>query len=59
VSGSGDESIRIWDASTGKMEKMLTGHQAKINAVALDRDDDTIIAAAYDGTMAKRGFPTG
>ena len=33
VSGSGDETVRVWDAATGKEVQMLEGHSAAVSAL--------------------------
>jgi WD40 repeat protein len=35
VSGSGDKTVRIWDASTGAELNVLTGHTDSVNSVAI------------------------
>jgi len=38
VSGSFDETLKIWDLATGKELATLTGHTDGVNAVALTAD---------------------
>jgi len=34
VSGSGDKTVRVWDAATGKEVQKLEGHSARVSSVA-------------------------
>jgi WD40 repeat protein len=34
VSGSSDETVRVWDAVTGKEVQKLEGHSNSVNSVA-------------------------
>jgi len=38
VSGSGDNSVRVWDASTGEELQKLKGHTSSVNSVAFSTD---------------------
>lgn len=42
VSGGDDKTVRLWDASTGKLIKTLTGHQGTVHCVAFSPDGKTV-----------------
>ena len=49
VSGSFDESIRVWDVRTGKCLKTLPAHSDPVSAVHFNRDGSLIVSSSYDG----------
>ncbi|XP_015763042.1 PREDICTED: WD repeat-containing protein 5-like [Acropora digitifera] len=49
VSGSFDESVRIWDVKTGKCLKTLPAHSDPVTAVHFNRDGALIVSSSYDG----------
>ena len=52
ISGSCDETIRVWDASTGiEMLPPLRGHEDSISSVALSPDGSKIISGSWDKTI--------
>jgi WD40 repeat protein len=52
VSGSDDETIRLWDAATGQpIGQPLRGHTHSVESVSLSRDGTRIISCSYDGTV--------
>ncbi|CAA6804629.1 MAG: High-affnity carbon uptake protein Hat/HatR [uncultured Sulfurovum sp.] len=51
VSGSSDKSIKIWDRSTGELERSLTGHTGSIYSVAISRDGKTIVSGSSDKSI--------
>ena len=66
VSGSGDETVRIWDAGTGRtVGPPLTGHTGTVAAVAVGRvgDREVIVSGGWDETVrvwdAGTGQPVG
>ncbi|KAE9385621.1 hypothetical protein BT96DRAFT_574609 [Gymnopus androsaceus JB14] len=48
VSGSGDQSVRIWDASTGKEMHKLEGHTDQVTSVAFSPDGTQIVSGSGD-----------
>ena len=48
VSGSGDNTIRVWDVSTGVCLSTLKGHTGDINSVAFNHDGTKIVSASGD-----------
>ena len=49
VSGSFDESVRIWDVRTWKCLKTLPAHSDPVSAVHFNRDGSLIVSSSYDG----------
>ena len=49
VSGSFDESVRIWDVRDGKCLKSLPAHTEPVSAVHFNRDGTLIVSSSYDG----------
>jgi WD40 repeat protein/serine/threonine protein kinase len=44
LSGSRDQSVRVWDAATGLELRLLTGHEGAINGVAISPDGRQALA---------------
>ncbi|OJD10872.1 hypothetical protein AJ78_08234 [Emergomyces pasteurianus Ep9510] len=51
ASASGDETVRFWDASTGKCLQTLEGHSDWINSIAFSHDSKLLASASYDQTV--------
>ena len=51
VSASYDNTIRIWDAQTGKELKKLEGLTEGINSVSFSPDGKRIVSASWDNTI--------
>lgn len=49
VSGSFDETVRVWDVKTGKCLKVLPAHSDPVTAVNFNRDGTLIVSSSYDG----------
>jgi eukaryotic-like serine/threonine-protein kinase len=58
VSGSDDNTIKIWDMTTGKLRQTLQGHTAPVNSVALSPDGKTLISGSEDRTVKIWDVPT-
>ncbi|THU76147.1 WD40 repeat-like protein, partial [Dendrothele bispora CBS 962.96] len=64
VSGSGDNTVRVWNARTGAPEgDPFQGHSHSISSVAFSPDGERIVSGSYDKTVkiwnAKTGAPVG
>jgi WD40 repeat protein len=48
ISGSADQTIKIWDFNTGEELRTLTGHSSFVNRLALTPDGRLLISASAD-----------
>ena len=51
ISGSGDETVKIWDANTGECLKTLEGHSVWVFSVAYSPDGTKIVSGSLDNTV--------
>lgn len=51
VSGSGDNTLKIWDPMTGRCLHTLVGHHGSIQTVSWSYDSKLIASGSYDGTI--------
>ena len=51
VSSSTDQTVRIWDITTGQQKAAMTGHQGAVHAVALSPDESLIVSSGADRTV--------
>lgn len=51
VSGSFDETIRIWDVKSGKCKNQIPAHSDPVNSACFNRDGTLIVSCAHDGLM--------
>lgn len=51
LSGSEDNSIKLWSTETGEIQKTFRGHDGAIRALALADDDSVIISAGHDNRI--------
>jgi WD40 repeat protein len=58
ISGSVDNTIRVWDANTG-VEMRLGGHDYVINSVAFSPDGSKIISGSNNNTIRAWDASTG
>ena len=59
VSGSNDDSARVWNVETGESVQVLTGHQSDIYGVAFSPNADRVTTASYDHTAGVWSVATG
>ncbi|KAF8993351.1 WD40-repeat-containing domain protein, partial [Cyathus striatus] len=51
VSGSSDETIRMWNLDSRKLLNELKGHSGPVMSVAISQDGTTIVSGAFDQTV--------
>ena len=50
VSGSTDDTIKVWDLSTGKLVRTLTGQKGGVE-IAISPDGQTLVSGSWDHTI--------
>jgi len=51
ASGSGDRTVRLWDAATGSLRRTLEGHTDRVRAVAFSPDGTLVASGSDDRTV--------
>ena len=51
VSGSDDNTVKIWDAETGKLIRSLTGHSDSVRSVSFNPNGTRIVSGSFDNTI--------
>eukprot|EP00873_Tetraselmis_striata_P000604 jgi/Tetstr1/420868/TSEL_011941.t1 len=51
ASGSGDTTVRLWDAASGALTATLEGHSSIVHSVAFSPDGATVASGSYDTTV--------
>ncbi|KAF2189253.1 WD40 repeat-like protein [Zopfia rhizophila CBS 207.26] len=51
ASASYDNTVKIWDASSGDCLQTLEGHSSSVNSVAFSHDSTRLASASYDNTV--------
>ncbi|MCJ1466973.1 hypothetical protein MMC07_005595 [Pseudocyphellaria aurata] len=59
ASGSGDRTIRLWDAATGSCRRTLEGHSSDVAAVAFSPDGQLVASGSLDSTIRLWDAATG
>ncbi|KAG8938414.1 hypothetical protein FRC03_007280, partial [Tulasnella sp. 419] len=59
VSGSYDQTVCIWDATTGTLVNTLKGHTSYVTSVAFSHDSSKIVSGSYDQTVCIWDATTG
>ncbi|MDR4495169.1 MAG: caspase family protein [Nitrospirales bacterium] len=59
ASGGGDQSIRVWDVQTGRLQTILKGHTATIRTLAFSPKGNFLASGASDKTTRVWDLQTG
>jgi len=59
ISGSDDETVRIWDALTGKLPHKLKGYMNWVRSTAISLDGTWVVSGSYDRTIRIWDVQTG
>ncbi|WP_437534891.1 pentapeptide repeat-containing protein [Sorangium sp. So ce726] len=51
VSGSSDNSVRLWDARTGELRKTLSGHRTSVPSIAFSPDGTALASGSSDDSV--------
>ena len=51
VSGSFDETVRLWEVRSGRCIAVLPAHSDPVTAVAFSHDGTLVVSASYDGAL--------
>eukprot|EP00505_MAST-04D_sp_SCG-Rhode-Island_P002202 Stramenopile-MAST_4_protein_2202 len=51
VSGSGDETVKLWSVTSGECVKTFEGHSDRVTYVAMSLDGLYIVSGSYDKTV--------
>jgi len=51
ASGGGDNKIKLWDALTGRLERIFNGHSEAVSAIAISCDSQVLISGSVDKTI--------
>lgn len=52
-----DGTVRVWDASTGALVTVLSGHTNWVRRVSFTADGTRLVSASYDNTVRVWGLP--
>lgn len=50
MSGSFDETVRVWEVKTGKCLHAIKAHSMPVTSVHFNRDGSLIVSASHDGS---------
>ncbi|WAO93446.1 Vegetative incompatibility protein HET-E-1 [Fusarium falciforme] len=59
ASGSGDRTVKVWDAATGACIRTLEGHGGWVTSVAFSADDQRLASGSIDWTVKVWDAATG
>ena len=50
ASGSGDQTVKLWDVASGELVRTLSGHTDPVRSVAFSPDGTRLASGSLDGT---------
>ena len=59
LSGSSDDTMKLWDASTGKEIRTFSGHIGNVNSVSFSPDGRYALSGSDDNTIKLWDVSTG
>ncbi|ORY36987.1 WD40 repeat-like protein [Rhizoclosmatium globosum] len=59
VSGSEDQTVKLWSVETGECVKTLAGHSLSVRSVAFSPDSRTVVSGSEDQTVKVWSVETG
>ena len=59
ASGSGDNTVRLWDTATGGLQQTLEGHSGWVSSVAFSPDGRLLVYGSGDNTVRLWDIATG
>ena len=59
LTGGQDMTLRLWDAYTGKEQRVFEGHTNSVNGAVLSADGSRVLSASTDGTVRLWDAATG
>ncbi|MEH2233061.1 MAG: hypothetical protein V7K71_26090, partial [Nostoc sp.] len=59
ISGSDDNTLKLWNLETGDNERTFHGHSRSVNTVALTPDGKQVISGSDDNTLKLWNLETG
>ena len=59
ASGSGDNTVRLWDTATGGLQQTLEGHSGWVSSVAFSPDGRLLASGSQDNTVRLWDTATG
>ena len=59
LSGSGDKTLKLWDAATGALLRTFEGHSDVVNSVAFSPDGTRVLSGSEDKTLKLWDAATG
>jgi WD40 repeat protein len=59
VSGSNDQTIKVWNLRTGQLLRTLSGHSDYVSCLAISSDNQTLVSGSNDQTIKVWNLRTG
>lgn len=59
ASASSDNSVQLWDTTTGNIRHSLTGHTARVESLCFSSNGQTLVSGSFDGTLRLWNAATG